>query len=380
MSHEREINTTKSLYLIIQIIIFFDNFSIFSRYLPESSFQNLTKIEYLSLANNDLEEIPKHILSHMPKIGTLDLGLGWIRKIHYDDFLHLKNIGCLVLVSNRISMLEKNSIPSTLRSLHLGRNNITSLNGTLRQLNEMHLLFLNDNIIETLDEQLPQNLKTIIAHHNRLTHLPREMETMSHLDSLYFNHNQLRSLDGVFRHGNNIKYLYFESNLIDRLDRDEFQYCENMETIDFCYNLLTSLNQSLTPLNNLISANFSHNLLSEFSLNEIRGLKYLRVIDLSYNRIEKLTGRMENIVETDSFILEIRLNNNLLKSLDGAMMGFNKLRFLDVSYNLLRFISPDDLIGLEELEYLDVSHNYLQTLEETEKVRFVVCRLYYFFW
>lgn len=315
-----------------------------------------------------MEEVPKHILSHMPNIGTLDLGLGWIRQIHYDDFFHLKNMECLILVSNRISTLEQNSIPTTIRSLHLGRNNITSLNGTLRHLNEMLVLFLNDNIIETLDDQLPQKLKTIIAHHNRLTHLPREIETMSQLDSLYFHHNQLRSLDGILRHGNNIKYLYFESNLIDHLDRDEFQYCENMEILDVCYNLLTSLNNSLLPLTKLISANFSHNLLSEFSLNEIRGLKDLRVIDLSYNRIEKLTGRMENIVETYSFIWEIRLEHNLLKSLDGAMMNFNKLRFLDVSYNMLRILSPDDLIGMEELEVLDVSHNYLQTLEKTEKV------------
>lgn len=325
----------------------------------------------MSLSNNDLEEIPRHILSHMPHIGTLDLGQGWIRKIYHDDLSEMKNIRHLVLVNNRISLLEQNSIPNTIRYLHLGRNNITSLNGTIRQLNQLEVLFLNDNEIETLDNELPigtQKLQMLIAHHNRLTHLPKELETMLYLDSMYFSYNQLRSLDGVFRHAKYMANLIVEANYIDHVAADEFQDCKSMETLEMSYNYLTSLNGALLPLSNLRSANFSHNLLGEFSLNEIRGLKVLRVIDLSYNRIEKLTGRMENIVEPDSFILEIRLGHNLLKSLDGAMMGFNKLRMLDVSHNLLRLISPDDFIGLEELEYLDVSHNDLQTLEETEKV------------
>jgi Leucine-rich repeat (LRR) protein len=38
----------------------------------------------------------------------------------------------LVLAGNNISELHHSSIPHTLRHLHLGRNNITHLNGTLR--------------------------------------------------------------------------------------------------------------------------------------------------------------------------------------------------------------------------------------------------------
>ena len=38
----------------------------------------------------------------------------------------------LVLAGNKISQLDHSSIPHTLRRLHLGHNNITHLNGTLR--------------------------------------------------------------------------------------------------------------------------------------------------------------------------------------------------------------------------------------------------------
>lgn len=91
-------------------------------------------------------------------------------------------------------------------------------------------------------------------------------------------------------------------------------------------------------------------------------------MDLSYNRIEKLTGRLENVVDQDLYFIELRLDHNLLKTLDGVMANLNRLKTLDVSYNKLKWISPDDLTGLDDLESLDISHNYLQTLEETSMV------------
>ena len=328
-------------------------------------------MEFLSLSENNLEEIPRHILNHMPHIEILDFARGKIKKIHTEDFRTLKYVRHLVLVNNHLQMLEKESIPKTIKYLHLGRNNLTSLNNTLRELDHMEVLFLNDNSLTSLDDELPagsQKLMTIIAHHNKLARLPQDFKTLPQLDSLYFSDNEIKSFDGVFKYGSRIHSIFASNNRIEYLAEDEFQEAERMETLDLAGNYIRSLNNSLLPLKNMRICNFSSNLLSEFSLNEIRGLKYLRVIDLSHNRIEKLSGRMENIVEPDSFIYELRLDHNLLKSLDGSMMGLSKLRVLRLSYNLLREISSDDLIGLEELEFLDVSHNNLQTLEETSKV------------
>lgn len=307
----------------------------------------------------------------MPYITTLDLGQCRIRKVFLEDLRTLKYLRHLVLVSNHLSQLERDSLPNTIRYLHLGRNNLTSLNGTLRELQDMEVLFINDNHLKSLDNELPlssRRLMMIIAHHNELEHLPQEFRNLSHLDSLYFNDNKLVALDGVFKYGGNIQVLYAFKNRIEFLAEDEFLDVDRMEVLDLGYNYIKSLNGSLKPLKSLRQANFTNNLLEEFSLNDIRGLKYLKVIDLSYNRIEKLSGKMENIVEPDSFIYELRLEHNLIKTLDGSMMGLNKLRVLSLSHNLLRVISPDDLIGLEELEILDISHNDLQTLEETSKV------------
>lgn len=64
----------------------------------------------------------------------------------------------------------------------------------------------------------------------------------------------------------------------------------------------------------------------------------------------------------------MKLDHNLLESLNGALSGLSELLRLNLSFNKLKRISPDDLIGLEQLRLLDVSHNQLTTLEETSKV------------
>jgi Leucine Rich Repeat. len=75
------------------------------------------------------------------------------------------------------------------------------------------------------------------------------------------------------------------------------------------------------------------------------------------------------LVEPETKIVELRLDHNLLHTLDGALMGVHGLQKLNLSNNLLEKISPDDLIGLEDLRILDVSFNHLTTLEETSKVQ-----------
>lgn len=184
---------------------------------------------------------------------------------------------------------------------------------------------------------------------------------------MYISDNEIRSFDGILRHLAGIQTLSAHNNKIEYLARDEFAGTA-IEELDLANNYIKAINGSLLPLQDMRYCNFSRNLLSEFSLNDIRRLYSLQVIDLSFNRIERITGRMENHIESEIYVNELILDRNLLKSLDGALMGLNRLRTLSVSRNMLKTISSDDLNGLEELESLDISHNDLQTLEDTAKV------------
>lgn len=330
----------------------------------------------MSLSNNHLKEIPRHVLSHMPKIVTMDLAHGRIEAIQTEDFRHLNDIRYLVLVNNNIKIVEKDSIPKTVRILHLGRNNLTTLNGTLRDIENMDVLFLNENNLTTLDDELPIksiHFKSLTAHHNKLQNLTQDLKKFSYLDTMYLSDNEIKSLNGVFRNASYIQTLSAHNNKIDYLANDEFSHAYELQELDLGNNYIKSINGSLLTLEKMRICNFSRNQLEEFSLNDIRGLRELQVMDLSYNRIVKVTGRIENAIEQNQYFVELRLDHNLLKSLDGALMNLNRLKTLDLSFNKLKWISPDDMIGLNELESLDISHNYLQTLEETSTVKRKKC-------
>lgn len=67
-------------------------------------------------------------------------------------------------------------------------------------------------------------------------------------------------------------------------------------------------------------------------------------------------------------LAEIKLDHNEIESLNGSLSGLRDLLRLNLSYNRLTHIAPDDLLHLDQLRLLDISHNYITTLEETSKV------------
>lgn len=65
-----------------------NNIVLFSSDLNASIFDGLSRVEYLSLADNALPDIlhVKGILRHMPALKTIDLGRIGLQEIHEDDF------------------------------------------------------------------------------------------------------------------------------------------------------------------------------------------------------------------------------------------------------------------------------------------------------
>lgn len=325
------------------------------------------------MADNAVQEIPRGIFEHTPNLGTLDIARGKIKEIRSNDFVRLKNLQTLIVAMNEIEMLEKGCFPNTLVSLHIGRNRILSLNGTLKNLTELKLLFINANNLTTLEDELPEtapHLMMLMASNNHLESLPKTFKNLIALDTCYINDNKLRSLDGLFSHRHSLIRIYCEHNKIEFLAEDEFLKSENIDEINLSSNYIPSLNKSLLYVTNLRNANLSGNLLREFSMQDIYGLMKLRHLDLSFNRIEKLTERHDIIAEIPSKtqLYQLLLGNNLLKSLDGVLSGLGNLRRLVLSDNLLENIYAEDFEKMEELEILDLSNNRLKTLETFSKV------------
>lgn len=301
------------------------------------------------MSDNEFEEVPREVFEHMPNVGTLDFARGRIKFVTSNDFRNIPNLKHLVLAANQLEWMDVEAFPRQMVNLHIGRNKLTSLNGTLRELTKLSTLFINHNNLVSLDNELPDNshLKMILAKSNHLTHLPQNFKTFEWLDSLYLEKNELKSFDGLLMHATRLQRLYASENLIDYLAEDEFLEAENIDEIQLNHNKITSLNSSLLNIRHLRVANFSDNLLTTFSLKEVEGLMKLRNLDLSYNRISTLTGKLEkeNMVEPGSLLFELRLEHNLLKTLDGALMGLNNLRILNLAHNHLITITQGKMIN-----------------------------------
>lgn len=113
--------------------------------------------------------------------------------------------------------MEKNSIPSFIHRVHLGRNLIKDLNGTLLNLTDLIWLFVNSNELTTLDNELPiqaQNLKLIHAANNKIQRLPQHLKTYTALESLFAQHNLVTELDGTLSKSRKLKRVVLDENLI----------------------------------------------------------------------------------------------------------------------------------------------------------------------
>ncbi|XP_017135777.1 insulin-like growth factor-binding protein complex acid labile subunit [Drosophila miranda] len=336
------------------------------RSLPELPFRGLSNVTYLSVGDNELDEIPKHVLNHMPSLATLDIGRCNIRAVQQDDLKGIQVVTNLILPSNNITRLDRGAFPQSLLILHLGRNQIESLNGSLHDLHVLQSLFINANNISDLDGELPDGsrLRLLMAHNNRLERLPANMAGMRYLQTIHVHFNRLRSFDRVLRNSQDLEELLAGNNELEYLAQDEFQACGRLDVLHLASNHIRSLNSSLLPMVKLTIANFSFNDMEEFSMEELHGLRLLKRLDLSHNRISRLLPSTKGVQELVLFAL--RLDNNQIVSLDGALAGLGNLRILDLSANRLEHLLIGDFDGMQRLEILDMTGNQLVELKPLE--------------
>ncbi|ALC43308.1 ltl [Drosophila busckii] len=336
------------------------------RSLPELPFRGLSNVTYLSVGDNELDEIPKHVLAHMPKLLTVDIGRCKIQAVQQDDFKGIQLVTNLILPSNNITRLDPGAFPLSMLILHLGRNQLDSLNGSLVELKLLQSLFINANNISNLDNELPDGskLRLLMAHNNRLERLPANMAGMHDLETIHLHFNRLRGFDRVFRNAQYLNELLANNNELEYLAEDEFQSCRQMETINLAVNHIRALNNSLHPMSRLKIGNFSFNDMEQFSLGELQGLRLLKVLDLSYNRIRRLIASPKHIMELP--LIELILDHNQLIMLDGALAGLGNLRILSLAENRIEHLLPGEFDGMNKLELLDLTSNQLMELKELE--------------
>lgn len=61
----------------------------------------------------------------------------------------------LLVADNQISEIEKDALPKGLKHVHLGINKLNTLNGALRDLDDLEWIFINANNLKSIENELP---------------------------------------------------------------------------------------------------------------------------------------------------------------------------------------------------------------------------------
>jgi len=154
--------------------------------IPDTIWSKFTNLQYLSLKNDHLKEIPE--------------GIGY-----------LKN----------------------LRVLDLSGNDFKVLPSTFSNLTNLQELFLNDDRHFKFRKNIPvlstlPNLKFLHIENDGLKSLPKDIYRLSHLESLYLNNNQFKQIPVELKEMKNLHYLDLHDNKfslpIENIQNQNFGY------------------------------------------------------------------------------------------------------------------------------------------------------------
>nr|WP_315145606.1 leucine-rich repeat domain-containing protein [uncultured Flavobacterium sp.] len=139
---------------------------------PKEAWAKFTNLETLSFKNDNLKEIPQEI-GNLPSLKVLDLSGNdftalpqSLRKLNHLEELYLNDEKNLFHNQNNQSL----NLPLNLRILHLENDNLKNVPKEIYELKKLEQLFLNDNNFNQIPKEMKslKNLKQLDFHNNKI--------------------------------------------------------------------------------------------------------------------------------------------------------------------------------------------------------------------
>ncbi|CAI5441422.1 unnamed protein product [Caenorhabditis angaria] len=305
------------------------------------------KLTQLNLAHNNLSVIPTWALTYL----------------HGLQILHLEN--------NRIDVLRSNTFDETqlnnLQFLYLDNNQLKIIPTlAFNHLRLVVLMLSNNRITEIQKMSLPHTLHFLILRNNLLSQIP------------YLAMSDLKNLQSIDLEGNNITNLIdnnevtFESeiklvlrnNKIRRLDKTSFRSFRKIKELDISYNQIQIVDDScFETIGNMNSLDLSYNRIAFLPRGMLKNFaKTLRKLNLAENTIHQTPEALRDLRNLTHLNLAgnklTRIDNDLLKGCRDTMVE------LLLSNNHLDHIPNSVLNGMNSLEHLDISKNKIKSLKK----------------
>uniref|UniRef100_A0A0N5C3Q9 LRRCT domain-containing protein n=1 Tax=Strongyloides papillosus TaxID=174720 RepID=A0A0N5C3Q9_STREA len=327
----------------------------------------------LHLSDNHLKILQSNAFASFHKFSKLDLSYNQITDINNFAFNTITSIKHLDLSNNRIISLPRGifeNLEKSIKWLSLEYNNLHIIPSSLNILRVLEYLNLSNNKLNVLSDILEGNfkgvLKELLLSSNRITQLPLYLlEGMINLRHLDLSKNNINMINGkTFTNTKNqLIILNLSGNLIHNItDHKTFNYLTNLEELDLSYNVLDSIHErtfdGLTKIKQLF---LQDNMLINFTFSTLKDLKNLKVLILDNNKLSNLNylSRYCNALEIFS------CNGNDITSIEPdniESLDFQHLKTFSLARNKLKRIGGQTFRELPKLQIINLANNKIEEI------------------
>lgn len=160
-----------------------------------------------------------------------------------------------------------------------------------------------------------------------------------------------------------LENLHLSGNQIENIDGNPFFNLGHLETLDLSHNKLTKIDKLFHfeyQSNKLRKLSLAFNGIEDIPGDAFGELTFLTELDLTNNRITDLTVEpFSNLTNLEI----LRLDNNNIKNLNGAVNNLQNLKHLYLRGNKIENIDVESLKIIIHLETFDVSWNQLEQIK-----------------
>ena len=202
-----------------------------------SNIYNLENLKDLFLSENNISRLPKEF-AKCKKLTQLCLSNNSISNI--ETLCEMKELEYLSLFNNQIFEIPSNICNlENLSVLDLSKNNISYLPkefGKCKKLKKLYLLINSITNIETICEI--QTLEYLSLFNNQIVEISNNIYKLKNLKDLNLTNNFIYSLPKEFANCEKLRFLYLNNNKIKNIPVELFSLLSNLELLDLRENPL----------------------------------------------------------------------------------------------------------------------------------------------